>query len=391
MEKVEQQEEPLTVDQEYDLWKSNVPLLYDFVSETRLTWPSLTLQWLPGDKTSTRQHLILGTLTSGAETDYLKIAALDLPDEIIIGKKSDKVVKSNLKVVKKFAHDGEINRARYMPQNTNIIATVNGEGTIFIYDCSRDKQSALLSTLKYHKDNAYGLAFNPNAEGELISGSDDSTIALWDATNDKLKQPIQEWTTSHSDIVNDCQWHCFNTNMFGSVSEDSTLQLFDKRNGGKSDVKISSKGQYNSIAFSGFSENLFAAAGTTNNIYLYDIRNTGKILHSMTGHEEPVTSLEFSNDKDGILISGSSDRRVIMWDLFEIGAEQQPDEADDGLPEVMMIHAGSRSAINDISTHPSIPWLNASVEENNIVQVWKCSSKLPRISGTPEVSISDLE
>ena len=69
---MENQEKPLSVDEEYDLWKSNVPLMYDFVSETRLTWPSLTVQWLPtpvqeSDGGFIKQELIIGTHTSGEE------------------------------------------------------------------------------------------------------------------------------------------------------------------------------------------------------------------------------------------------------------------------------------------------------------------------------------
>ena len=90
-------------------------------------------------------------------------------------------------------------------------------------------------------------------------------------------------------------------------------------------------------------------------------------------------------------MSSGEDRRVIMWDLMEIGAEQVPDDADDGSPEVVMIHAGHRSPVNDFSMNPNIPWLMASAEEENIVQVWKCSSKLPRVGGLPKVDDSVLE
>lgn len=389
MNNQEQPEEPLSIEQEYELWRSNVPLMYDFVSETKLTWPSLTLQWLPGSSTDTRQHIILGTHTSEEEQNYLKIAALDLPEEIVDAEQTSQRTRSNIKITKKFKHDGEITRARYMPQDSNIIATINGGGKISVYDRSKDMNDALISTFEYHQDNGYGLSFNPSVKGELLSCSDDSTIALWDISK-QSSDPISSWTEAYSDVVNDCKWHEFEENLFGSVSEDSKLLLHDKRSQ-ESIATIISKEAYNTLAFSKHSTNLFAAAGTDSNIYLYDRRNISKTLHVMAGHEEAVSSLEFYGEQDGILLSGSSDRRAILWDLAEIGAEQQPDEADDGCPELLMIHAGHRSAINDISIHPSIPWLMASVEEENVIQVWKCSKKLQRIGGTPSVYINMLE
>ncbi|EDO18091.1 hypothetical protein Kpol_1045p78 [Vanderwaltozyma polyspora DSM 70294] len=392
MEAQREQEEPLTVDQEYELWKTNVPLMYDFVSETRLTWPSLTAQWLPGSEEDTRQYMILGTHTSGEEVDYLKVAALDLPDEVVTGEANDdnRRTKSNIKIVKKFEHDGEINRARYMPKDSNIIATINGEGNVSIYDRSKSRSDGLRTTLKYHKENGYGLSFNPNVSNELISGSDDFTIALWDIDSGS-KSPKSVWDNIHSDIVNDCSWHHFDENLFGSVSEDSTLKLHDKRSTSKVINTIQAKAAFNTLAFSKHSANLFAAAGLDTNIYLYDRRQTTKPLHVMAGHEDAITCLQFHPKEDGILVSGGADRRVILWDLAEIGAEQQPDEADDGSPEILMIHAGHRSAINDFTLHPTIPWLSASVEEDNVVQVWKCSKNLSRVGGTPEIDTKMLQ
>ncbi|CCD27481.1 Hat2p NDAI_0K02900 [Naumovozyma dairenensis CBS 421] len=402
----------LTIDEEYDLWKSNVPLMYDFVSETKLTWPTLTVEWLPSSHSSTpvsnRQELILGTHTSGEEDNYLKIAAIDLPDEVVqpstnslkAQREDDEdeddqkqKPRSNIKIVKKFKHEEEITRARFMPQNTDIIATINGSGTVFIYNQSNDKQSALISTLRFHKENGYGLSFNPNDKGKLLSGSDDGTIALWDIQENSTlaKKPLKIWDSVHNDIVNDCKWNEFNSNVFASVSEDSTLQLHDQREQNTIINSIKTTDPFNTLAFSKHSQYLMAAAGTDSLVYLYDSRNLSVPLYSMNGHEDSITNLEFSPHTDGVLISSGNDRRVIMWDINDIGAEQIPDDAEDGAPEVIMIHAGHRSAVNDFSINPNIPWLMASAEEENIIQVWKCSHKLPIVGGTPEVSVSILE
>lgn len=389
----EEAEKPLSIDDEYELWKSNVPLMYDFVSETNLTWPTLTLEWLPSSGSNDRQELILGTHTSGEEPNYLKIAAIDLPDEIIPGKEDVEVngtTKSNIRITKKFKHDEEVTRARYMPQDSNIIATISGKGVVFVYDRTRETGEGFLSALEYHQENGYGLSFNSKDKGKLLTGSDDSNIAMWDVTS-KSNSPIATWESCHQDIVNDCKWHELDGNTFGSVSEDLTLQLHDQRIKDATSTKIVTPVAFNTIAFSKHSTNLFAAAGTNSLIYLYDARRPCEPLHSMSGHDGNVTNLEFYAEKDGIVMSSGEDRRVLLWDLAEIGAEQTPDDAEDGAPEVLMIHAGHRSAVNDFSMNPNIPWLMASAEEENIVQVWKCSSKLPKIGGVPTIDNSLLE
>ncbi|AET38531.1 Hat2p Ecym_3012 [Eremothecium cymbalariae DBVPG len=378
-EEIEHDESPLTVDQEYELWKSNVSLMYDFVSETKLTWPSLSIQWLPSVDANVplkQQEMILGTHTSGDENNYLKIAAIDLPYEVVglpDEDNSSEPVKSMIKVTKKFEHEDEVIRARYMPKNDKIIATINGKGKIFIYDRSKSKSEGLCKTLSYHKDNGYGLAFNPQIEGELLSASDDTTVALWDINS--TDRPVSI-VMNHTDIVNDSKWHEFDENIFGTVSEDKTLQVHDKRSLSNSAQVLPVEKPLNALAFSKHSKNLIAAAGTDTRVYLYDLRRLSEPLHTMAGHQDAVTSIEFSSHKDGILCSSGSDRRLFIWDLTQIGAEQAQEDADDGVPELMMMHAGHRSAINDFSFNPQVPWLIASAEEDNVVQVWKISKKL---------------
>lgn len=106
------------INEEYKIWKKNTPFLYDCVLTHALSWPSLTVQWLP-DKTECvvrrgfqnwgilvqdivyfgpfssagmpsrravekdfdEHRLILGTHTSGDETNFLMIANVRLPSE----------------------------------------------------------------------------------------------------------------------------------------------------------------------------------------------------------------------------------------------------------------------------------------------------------------------
>ncbi|CAI4038413.1 hypothetical protein SMKI_05G0220 [Saccharomyces mikatae IFO 1815] len=396
---METQEKALSVDEEYDLWKSNVPLMYDFVSETRLTWPSLSVQWLPtpiqeAEGGFIRQELIIGTHTSGEEENYLKFAEINIPKEILNNQdpqeeaeEDDKATlnapKSNIRITAKYVHEEEITRARYMPQNPDFVATLNGQGTVFLYS----RSGGLQSTLKFHKDNGYALSFNALVEGQLLSGSDDHTVALWEVgSNSTSISPVRTWNDLHSDIVNDIKWHNFNEKLFGTVSEDSLLKINDVRAHNITIDAVKCPQPFNTLAFSHHSSNLLAAAGMDSHVYLYDLRNMREPLHHMSGHEDAVTNIEFSTHVDGVVVSSGSDNRLIMWDLKQIGAEQTPDDAEDGVPELIMVHAGHRSSVNDFDLNAQIPWLVASSEEENILQVWKCSHNLPIVGGPPKVN-----
>jgi WD40 repeat protein len=49
-----------------------------------------------------------------------------------------------------------------------------------------------------------------------------------------------------------------------------------------------------------------------------------------------VFSASWSPHNETILASGSSDRRICVWDLSKIGDEQTPEEAEDGPPELLV-------------------------------------------------------
>lgn len=96
----------------------------------------------------------------------------------------------------KLVHEGEINKARYMPQLSSIIATktVNGEVHLFDYTqhpakpidavskpllrCIGHTGEGLMIPIKFFL--RYGLAWNSKRAGYLLSGSNDQLICLWD-------------------------------------------------------------------------------------------------------------------------------------------------------------------------------------------------------------------
>lgn len=212
--------EPLSIKEEYQLWRKNCRYMYEFVSETALTWPSLTIQWLPNHTVSNGlidASLLLGTHTSGQDTNYLKVASTELL--------ADGKVKANskIKIIEKLENEAEICRARYMPQDPNIVATINGLGQVDLYNVKAEEKYFHFAP---HTENGYGISWNPKQHGLLLTGADDHWVCVSDTNKDNatlFKSDVQK------DIVNDVKWHQFDGNLFASVSEDKHLYLFDIR------------------------------------------------------------------------------------------------------------------------------------------------------------------
>lgn len=114
-------------------------------------------------------------------------------------------VSGKIEIEIKINHEGEVNRARYMPQNPCIIATKTPTSDVLVFDYNKHPSkpgevTAIVAyiqrthqrmpecsmyvlepsgecnpdlRLKGHQKEGYGLSWNPNLSGNLLSASDD--------------------------------------------------------------------------------------------------------------------------------------------------------------------------------------------------------------------------
>ena len=117
-----------------------------------------------------------------------------------------------------------------------------------------------------------------------------------------------------------------------------TLQIVDVRSQVSDQAAVVAKNGHtdsiNSLAFNPAAEYLIATASADKTIGIWDIRNLKEKVHTLEGHQDAVTSVSWHPQEAGILGSGSYDRRIVFWDLSRIGEEQQPDDQEDGPPEL---------------------------------------------------------
>ena len=146
--------------------------------------------------------MLLGTHTATEDLpNYVQIAEFQTPlslkadpadynpeTEEIGGHGSTKknVPPTKFHITQKIPHEGEVNKARYMPHNPDIIATMTPKGKACIFDRtkhpSQPAANAAVSPqieLIGHREEGFALNWNPTKEGELATGANDSTVKLW--------------------------------------------------------------------------------------------------------------------------------------------------------------------------------------------------------------------
>jgi len=419
----EEEEDVKDIAEAYKIWKKNAPFLYDVVLTHALEWPSLTVQWLKRkleikDKDYTEHELLLGTHTSDGAQNHLMIARVKLPSEDtqLDARKYDDErgelggyggTASKVEITVRLNHDGEVNRARYMPQDDYVIATKTVSGAVDVFFI-RDHESVPAADgpaqpnvrCNGHEQEGYGLDWNPLTRGLLASASDDGSVCVWDTANASASPdglaPLHKLTGVHDGVVGDVQWHRHHPHLFGTVGDDRFFHLFDTRDckEAKTSAQVHDK-ECQTLSFSPHIEYLMLTGGNDNIVKLWDMRKPDRALHQFFGHQGDIFKVEWSPFSEAVIASCSADRRVMVWDLGRIGLEQSQEEAEDGPPELIFTHGGHTGKVSDFSWNSNDPWMISSVSEDNVVQVWQMAEKIyaedEAASAVAKLSDSELE
>ncbi|KAJ4411490.1 Histone acetyltransferase type B subunit 2 [Didymella pomorum] len=394
------------INEEYKIWKKNSVFLYDMLYGRALEWPTLTTQWLPDKKpvegTNMSQHrVILGTHTSNQAQNYLQIAHCEIPDfrtpelsEVSedrdeVGGHGNAKRPFDFKIVQKINHPGEVNKARYQPQNPDIIATLCPDGRALIFDRTKHPLQPKGDAIQFeaecvgHELEGFALSWSPFYEGHLATGGEDVTVKTWDiksgfSKTNKTISPAKTYT-HHTATVNDIQYHPIHAHLIGSASDDKTWQVIDTRMETTKKAlwrSVAHADAVNSIAFHPEFDSLLATGSADRTIGIWDLRNFEKPLHSLQSHKEAVMSLQWHPQDAAILASSGNDRRILIWDTSKIGDEQTEEEAEDGPPELLFMHGGFTNRICDFDWNKNDPWVMMGAAEDNQLQIFRPARKL---------------
>lgn len=93
-----------------------------------------------------------------------------------------------VEIRQKIRVDGEVNRARCMPQKPTLVGAKTSGCEVFLFDYAKHAATPQTSEcdpdlrLVGHDKEGYGLSWSPFKEGYLLSGSQDKKICLWDVS-----------------------------------------------------------------------------------------------------------------------------------------------------------------------------------------------------------------
>ncbi|XP_059641600.1 WD-40 repeat-containing protein MSI4-like [Cornus florida] len=418
--------EPPSVDERYSQWKSLIPVLYDWLANHNLVWPSLSCRWGPQLEQATyknRQRLYLSEQTDGSVPNTLVVANCEVVKPRVaaaehISQFNEEARSPFVKKFKTIIHPGEVNRIRELPQNTKIVATHTDSPDVLIWDVeTQPNRHAVLGAsdsrpdlvLTGHQDNAeFALAMCP-VEPFVLSGGKDKSVVLWSiqdhistlATdagstkspgsgganikptsktgggNDKLADSPtigpRGIYQGHEDTVEDVQFCPSSAQEFCSVGDDSCLILWDARTGSTPVVKVEKAhdADLHCVDWNPNDVNFILTGSADNSVKMFDRRNLtsgglGSPIHIFEGHNAAVLCVQWSPDKSSVFGSSAEDGILNIWDHEKIGNKQ--DNIGAGVPSsppgLFFRHSGHRDKIIDFHWNACDPWTIVSVSDD---------------------------
>ncbi|KAG8587682.1 hypothetical protein GDO81_005750 [Engystomops pustulosus] len=213
----------------------------------------------PEGKDYALHWLVLGTHTSD-EQNHLVVARVQIPNDDAqfdaSHYDSEKgefggfgSVSGKIETEIKINHEGEVNRARYMPQNPCIIATKTPSSDVLVFDYTKHPSKpgtvALwdlrnlklkLHSFESHKDEIFQVHWSPHNETILASSGTDRRLNVWDLSKIGEEQSAEDAEDGppellfihggHTAKISDFSWNPNEPWVICSVSEDNIMQIW---------------------------------------------------------------------------------------------------------------------------------------------------------------------
>jgi hypothetical protein len=159
------------------------------------------------------------------------------------------------------------------------------------------------NTLPGHQAAVRSLSYSPDGK-TIASGSDDTTIKVWDVATGRLLHTLE----GHQAAVRSLSYSP-DGKTIASGSDDATIKVWDVATGR---LLHTLQGQVNRLSYSPDGRTI-ASGNQDKTIKVWDAA-TGTLLHTLEGHQDAVYSLSYSPDGKTIT-SGSVDKTIKVWDV----------------------------------------------------------------------------
>ena len=201
-------------------------------------------------------------------------------------------------------HGGSIQSVAFSPVDNSLVASAGGHNAIKLWNLPENT----VKTLTGHKDKVNSVAFSPDG-GLLVSGSEDSTIKMWDVSewqNIETREPVTVRMPFPIHTV------VFHPDGLLLATSGRHAKLLDISN--QTEIATLQHDEWVwTVAFSRDGRYLATDDGVETTVKVWDIQRQ-QITAILEGHTSDINFVKFSPD-GRTLATSSWDGEVRLWDV----------------------------------------------------------------------------
>lgn len=197
-------------------------------------------------------------------------------------------------------HKGIVDAIVYSP-NGKFIASTGWDKTIKVWDA---ESGALVHDFVAHDGAVNCLAYSRDNK-MLISGARDNSVRIWDTAMNMKYSLYGHQNTINAVLIDPSLRYAY------SGGDDMMLKVWDLKKKGESRTLKKMPRKINDIVVSIRGRDIYVA---TEGPDIYNLTVVGKEKLIFSGHTDEVNDIEYAFN-NRYLISGSSDKTAIIWDV----------------------------------------------------------------------------
>lgn len=218
------------------------------------------------------------------------------------------------------------------------------------------------------QDGLFDLSWSEINENQLVTGSGDGSIKLWDATLNDF--PVMNWA-EHEREVFGVSWNLVKKDIFLSSSWDQSIKLW----GPERATSILTFKEHTDCVYSAdwspHEADVFASVSGDHTLKVWDVKSPRSTL-TIPAHDHEVLSMDWNKYRQGELVTGSADQSIKVWDLRQ--------------PRAPVSHLmGHQFAVRRVKCSPHQAGIIASASYDMTVRLWDVA----RPGGDPLVHVHD--
>jgi periodic tryptophan protein 1 len=178
---------------------------------------------------------------------------------------------------------------------------------------SSSNSSTSTGTSTGHSDAVLGLAWNHVHRHLLASCSADKTAKVWDLDHSGR---VLHTFKHHKGKVHNVAWNPVEHSILALASYDLTASVVDARSPDSNRVaKYALPSEVEAMLWNTHAPSNLLLSCDNGQVLSFDVRNPSSPLFTLQAHSAATTSLSLSLLAKGLLVTGSLDKTVKVWDL----------------------------------------------------------------------------